>query len=107
VAAEQAFEAAAAAPQAWSSDLGGQLFARIDPAGFEQLISHVLDSAIKHGGPEATVSVTTSLAADQALTIVIADTGPGLPADLTLFEPFARSSSANRSDSVGIGLHIV
>jgi signal transduction histidine kinase len=38
---------------------------------------------------------------------MIADTGPGMPEDLELFQPFARSEGAERSDSSGIGLHVV
>ena len=48
---------AVAATQTWTSDLGSGLVARVDPAGFEQLISHLMDNAIKYGGDDAEVRV--------------------------------------------------
>lgn len=97
----------AANGQAWTSSIPEGLFARVDLAGFEQLIGHLLENAIKYAGPLASVDVTATVGADCAVTIVIADTGPGMPEDLELFAPFARSEGAERSDSSGIGLHVV
>jgi K+-sensing histidine kinase KdpD len=97
----------AAGGQGWSSMIPEGLFARIDLAGFEQLVSHILENAIKYGGPSATVDVTASIGDDRAVTVVVADTGPGMPEGLDLFEPFARSELPDRPDSVGIGLHVV
>jgi signal transduction histidine kinase len=98
---------AAARGQTWTSTIPEGLFARVDPAGFEQLVSHLLDNAIKYGGPQARVEVTAAIDADGAVTLVIADTGPGMPEDLELFQPFAQSADSERSDSSGIGLHVV
>jgi K+-sensing histidine kinase KdpD len=96
-----------AAEQTWSSQIDTALIGRIDVASFEQLVSHVLDNAIKYAGPGAQVDIAASTDESGALTVTVADTGPGMPADLELFQPFSRSKAGERADSVGIGLHVV
>lgn len=93
--------------QIWSSQIDPTLIGRVDVACFEQVISHVMDNAIKYAGDGARVNLTASTDESGALTVTVTDTGPGMPADLELFQPFARSKQGERADSVGIGLHVV
>jgi len=98
---------AAATKQTWTSDIAEGLFARIDVATFEQLVGHLMDNAIKYGGPGATVHVAARYAEDGSPQVTVADTGPGMPPDLELFKPFATTTANDRPDSVGIGLSVV
>jgi two-component system sensor histidine kinase BaeS len=76
----------------------------IDPVRMRQVVSNLLDNAIKvmPGGGTVTLAAT---AGDGALTIEVADDGPGIPAELleTVFERFSKSADSRGS---GLGLAI-
>jgi len=77
---------------------------RIDPARLTQVVSNLLDNAIKYT-ETGLVTVQADLdEAAQTFTVIVQDTGPGLPANVDLFQPFRQGRSAR--GGVGLGLAI-
>jgi signal transduction histidine kinase len=77
-----------------------------DHARLEQMLSSLLDNALKFGaGKPIDVSVTADGA--NAL-LVVRDSGPGIPPDRlsAVFEPFERAVSAEHYGGLGLGLFI-
>ena len=78
----------------------------VDPAAFPRVIYNLLTNAIQHGGPGATVTVSTKYIGTQ-VTLAVADTGSGMPEEKIqrLFGPGAQSDGSDQG--VGLGLYIV
>ncbi|HEY4119037.1 MAG TPA: ATP-binding protein [Byssovorax sp.] len=84
---------------------------RVDPRGLEQVVSNLLDNAIKYGGEGARVRVTAKVDDGGAVEIAVSDDGPGIaPAHLTrVFERFYRVDAGRSRElgGTGLGLSIV
>ena len=82
-------------------------FVRADAAQLERAIVNLLDNAIRFSGDEHVLVAAT--AADERLTIRVADRGPGIPTgDLeAVFEPFYQRPHDRRGEGSGLGLAIV
>ncbi len=81
----------------------------VDEVRFQQVLLNLLSNAIKYNRDNGTVTVSSSLSADNMLRLTITDTGPGIPKDKQdrLFEPFIRLSPDDASrEGTGIGLTI-
>jgi two-component system OmpR family sensor kinase len=83
---------------------------RGDASRLTQVVTNLLANARTHTPPGTTVTV--SLAGDEhSARLVVADDGPGIPADLLphVFERFARGSTSRsrQNGSSGLGLSIV
>jgi len=78
-----------------------------DPVLLEQLFVNLLDNAIKHTPPGTPIAIRARADAAGAVTVEVADQGPGLPPGDTesLFDPFVRGASA-RGPGSGLGLAI-
>lgn len=79
--------------------------ARLDPARFRQIIANLLSNAIRF--TPAGGQVTLRLIKEGArLTITVADTGAGIPAEFMphLFEHFRQESTRDGSSTGGLGL---
>lgn len=80
------------------------------PAHLKQVLTNLLDNAIKHTPAEGTVEVSTALTPHHVL-LLIRDTGAGIPSeDLPyIFERFYRVDKARgrRAGGTGLGLAIV
>lgn len=72
-----------------------------------QLISNLLDNAIKFTGPGE--SVTLTLAPGERHLLTVADTGPGVPEDIraTVFDRFTRGERDRAVAGHGLGLALV
>jgi signal transduction histidine kinase len=84
----------------------------LDGRAVQQALVNLIDNAIKHSPPNATVTVSLILPRDgQPLRLAIRDHGPGIAAQdqERIFEPFCRLESELRRQTtgVGIGLSIV
>ena len=79
-----------------------------DPAALERAIVNLVDNAIKFT-PEGGSVELTSRAEDDAVTIVVHDTGAGIdPLDLPrVFERFYKADRARQRGGTGLGLAIV
>lgn len=77
-----------------------------DPLRIEQVLSNLLDNAIKYGGSGA-VDVEVTAGAGRVV-VRVCDDGPGIPPEHRerVFERFARVSTASQNSGLGLGLHI-
>lgn len=67
----------------------GGLRLRADPAALHQVLSHLLDNAIKYSPRHAPVNVLASSTSD-GVAISVVDEGMGLPDGMDVFEAFTR-----------------
>ncbi|HJT38645.1 MAG TPA: HAMP domain-containing sensor histidine kinase, partial [Actinomycetota bacterium] len=76
-----------------------------DPNRLDQVLTNLLSNAFRHGGPNVEVEAHRR---NGSVTLVVADDGPGIPADLRphLFEPFSRALDAQAKEGSGLGLAI-
>ena len=78
----------------------------VDPTRMRSAIGNVIANALRHTPSGGSVSVSAAVAgADRVVTISVADTGEGIPADLLphVFERFVRGAGSRGS---GLGLAI-
>lgn len=78
-----------------------------DPARLEQVLTNVVNNALRHTPPGGTVTVSTR-AAGKSLILAVADTGEGIErAHLPhLFERFYRAHTRDDEQGSGVGLTI-
>ena len=83
------------------------LVAWVDPLRLEQVVTNLLDNAVKHGG-ERPIAVTVARPVPGRLQIAVRDQGPGVPAGQRahLFERFFQADSRNVRAGLGLGLYI-
>ena len=76
-----------------------------DPNRLDQVLTNLLSNAFRHGGPNVEVEAGRR---NGGVSLVVADDGPGIPADLRphLFEPFARALDSQAKEGSGLGLAI-
>jgi heavy metal sensor kinase len=81
---------------------------RGDPAWLQQVFSNLVDNAIKYGrrGDRIRIEVAPG---DEEVAVVVADTGPGIPAEEleNIFERFQRSDRDRQRPGFGLGLALV
>jgi signal transduction histidine kinase len=82
---------------------------RVDPTVVEQVLSNLVDNAIKYAGGAADRRIVLKAAsAGRWLSLTVRDHGPGLPprALRRLFRPFSKSAhdAAHSAPGVGLGL---
>lgn len=77
-----------------------------DPARISQVLTNLLTNAIRHSPPGGVIEVRAEEEGSGALTIEVADHGPGIaPEDLDrVFERFYRADAARTSGAGGTGL---
>ncbi|WP_217247208.1 cell wall metabolism sensor histidine kinase WalK [Streptomyces sp. AC602_WCS936] len=78
---------------------------RMDPQRIRQVLDNLLTNAAVHTPPGTKVAVTVA-AADDRVTVAVADTGPGVPAAdrERIFDRFYRVDKARSRDRGGSGL---
>jgi PAS domain S-box-containing protein len=77
----------------------------LDQTAFEQIVTHLVDNAVKFSSEEGTVTVQLQ-ASDQQLQLDVQDTGIGIDADFLphLFEAFKQESTGDSRAYEGNGL---
>ncbi|MGW3496019.1 sensor histidine kinase [Streptomyces sp. NPDC001020] len=105
------------------TDLPDGIRAQLDPRRFDIVIANLVGNALRHGSAPVSVRLRTETSGDHApgtsraagvdgaarLVIEVADSGPGIPADVLphIFERFYKADSARtRSAGSGLGLAI-
>ena len=100
------FRARAEAGNQRLSNDAPDLVVRADPSRLEQVLSNLVDNAIKYGRPEGQVVVGAGPAEGGQVEIFVRDDGPGLPPESLerLFERFYRVDKARSREQGGTGL---
>jgi two-component system phosphate regulon sensor histidine kinase PhoR len=82
------------------------LIARADPARLRQVLSNLIDNAIKYGRPRGVVSIGGRLLDEGRVELAVRDDGPGIPqeAKSRIFERFYRVDKARSREQGGTGL---
>jgi two-component system phosphate regulon sensor histidine kinase PhoR len=82
------------------------LTARADSDRVQQVLSNLVDNAIKYGGSDGTVTLRGRTTEDGAIELCVADDGPGIPPDARerIFERFYRLDKARSREQGGTGL---
>ncbi|MEV4898891.1 HAMP domain-containing sensor histidine kinase, partial [Nonomuraea sp. NPDC055795] len=89
-----------------TADLPEGIHLALDPRRLDVIVANLVGNALRHGAPPVTLTLR---AGEQALTLKVADHGPGLPADVLphVFERFYKADAARaRSEGSGLGLAI-
>ena len=83
-----------------------ELVARADPERLRQVLSNLIDNAIKYGRPEGHVAVGGRELSEGRVELTVRDDGPGIPAEATarIFERFYRVDKARSREQGGTGL---
>ncbi|MGY5124026.1 ATP-binding protein [Streptomyces nigrescens] len=88
------------------ADLPPGIRARLDRRRLDVIVANLVGNALRHGAPPVTVTVR---AADDQLTVAVADHGPGLAPEVArhVFDRFYKADSARtRSEGSGLGMAI-
>jgi two-component system phosphate regulon sensor histidine kinase PhoR len=110
VAAQEALEdfipRAAARGVTLENIIPGALVVQADADRLRQILSNLLDNAIKYGRPEGSVIMGGRQLPDGRVEIMVSDNGPGIPADAKarIFERFYRADKARSREQGGTGL---
>jgi PAS domain S-box-containing protein len=86
---------------------GSPVIVEADPSRIDQVLTNLIDNALKYSEPPAEVEVTISDRED-VVEIAVADRGMGID-DVTagrMFEAFGRGDAVNHVPGLGLGLHI-
>ncbi|MGP3935647.1 DUF4153 domain-containing protein [Nonomuraea sp. KM88] len=83
----------------------GRLGVRADPDLLAQVLSNLLDNAVRHSPPGGVVTVSGAEEGD-AVRLAVTDPGPGIPAAARerVFERFSRLDAGRTADAGGAGL---
>ena len=86
----------------------GAVFVHADERRLQQVMTNLIDNAIKFTSVEGTITVALCLRRDSAV-VTIADSGCGFAPSLSsrLFEKFHQADRASQRDGLGLGLYIV
>jgi two-component system phosphate regulon sensor histidine kinase PhoR len=109
-AAREALDDAALVAQArgvtLESEVAEDVVAQADPARLRQVLTNLIDNAIKYGREAGRVSVGGRLLERGRVELTVRDDGPGIPAEARarIFERFYRVDKARAREQGGTGL---
>lgn len=85
-----------------------ELSARVDPLRFEQVVTNLLDNAIKYSPAGGEIEVTLTQPAPDAVELTVRDHGLGIPSDQQgqIFERFYQAHGNDHASGLGLGLFI-
>jgi len=92
-------------------ELLGDLDGEWDPDRLAQVVSNLVENALRHGGADGAVRVTVDGNA-KAVAMAVHNHGPAVPDELAcvIFDPFRRGElddTTSRRSGLGLGLYIV
>jgi len=89
-----------------ANEVPGALLAQADPDRLRQVLSNLIDNAIKYGRPDGRVSAQGEVLTEGLLELGVRDDGPGIPAEMQsrVFERFYRVDKARSREQGGTGL---
>lgn len=96
-----------ATPHEWEIDVPTAVFATIDPGRIEQVVSNLLENAVRYSPDGGAISVRLRRE-DGRVRLDVVDTGIGIPAaDVGhIFERFYQAHSDRNYGGMGLGLYI-
>jgi signal transduction histidine kinase len=79
-----------------------------DPERLTQLLLVLIDNAMAHSPTAGTITLTAARDGSRSVAVSVIDEGPGVPVAQreAIFEPFARTPGARRTEGSGLGLAI-
>jgi two-component system phosphate regulon sensor histidine kinase PhoR len=82
------------------------LIVRADVDRLRQILSNLIDNAVKYGRPQGRVTIGGKVLADGRIELGVSDDGPGIPAEAKarIFERFYRADKARSREQGGTGL---
>ncbi len=82
--------------------------AQVDPLRLEQVLTNLLDNAMKYSPEGGPIEVVVSRTADHALDISIRDHGLGIPPEkrARIFERFYQAHGNGHKSGMGLGLYV-
>lgn len=85
-----------------------QVNAEVDATGIEQVISNLLDNAIKYSPDGGAIEMEARLADERYARLAVRDHGIGIPPEKRdeIFERFFRAHSDDHRSGLGLGLYI-
>ncbi|HEX6818045.1 MAG TPA: ATP-binding protein [Ktedonobacterales bacterium] len=85
-----------------------ELIAEVDATGIEQVISNLLDNAIKYSPDGGAIEIEARLSDEHYARLVVRDHGIGIPSEKRdeIFERFFRAHSDDHRSGLGLGLYI-
>ena len=88
------------------NDVPPGLFARADGDRIQQVLTNLVDNAIKYGRRDGRVNIGARLADGNKIEVWVKDDGPGIPPDAIerIFERFYRVDKARSREAGGTGL---
>jgi len=88
------------------NQIAAGLLAQADPDRLRQVLSNLIDNAIKYGRQGGSVTITGKALSEHLVEVCIQDDGPGIPADARarVFERFYRVDKARSREQGGTGL---
>jgi two-component system phosphate regulon sensor histidine kinase PhoR len=86
--------------------VAADLIADADPDRLRQVLSNLIENAVKYGRPEGRVTVSARVLATGRIEIAVCDDGPGISdeACVRIFERFYRADKARSREQGGTGL---
>jgi two-component system NtrC family sensor kinase len=87
--------------------LSAPVIATVPSGEFTQVLCNLLQNAIDASRTQDTIDIRVASQSD-ALTITVADHGPGIPSEVAqhIFEPFSTTKQGNQEGGMGLGLSI-
>ncbi|HVV85219.1 MAG TPA: HAMP domain-containing sensor histidine kinase, partial [Kofleriaceae bacterium] len=88
-----------------TTSIAAELTARGDADAIERIVLNLVDNALRYGGAGVAVEVGAA-ARDGRVQLVVADSGPGVPAEhrARIFDRFHRGAAARDPERPGTGL---
>jgi signal transduction histidine kinase len=85
---------------------GDEFVVKADPVDLQTVWVNLLQNAIQHSPPESTVSVRVGISGQDTASVVIEDSGTGIPAEHLphVFERFRRGDPSRSRTTGGFGL---
>jgi signal transduction histidine kinase len=80
----------------------------IDPLRIEQIVTNLLDNAVKYTPEETAIEVQVSRPSDDIVRLAVRDHGMGIPPARRghIFERYYRADDENHRSGIGLGLYI-
>ncbi|MGH2486336.1 MAG: sensor histidine kinase, partial [Ktedonobacterales bacterium] len=86
----------------------GELIVEVDPTGVEQVLSNLLDNAIKYSPDGGQIEIAVERDGDGCAYVSVRDHGIGIPPEKRgeIFDRFFRAHAEDHRSGLGLGLYI-